>query len=285
MRTPWVLAVAAILSAARAAADGPPLPPTIPDLEGARALSLSAYRGVPPGNDGIFINPGGLAARKRYSIEGQFLLGRLGDSTAAEWLGASVVDSATGPLAGGFAYMRIADGPYIGNTLWASFAAPITEGLYLGVTGKYFSLSGAEGVQIGNVDLGAFWQLTQMVSLGAVAYNVVPSGHQQVAPHAYGAGLSIGNDRLFHLGADWKGTLDAAGKMLSAYGVGGEVLVANLIPLRAGYLKDDRLNGQFWSAGAGVVSSSGLALDLAYRQAFGWPSSRMFGVALKVFLQ
>ena len=52
----------------------------------------------------------------------------------------------------------------------------------------------------------------------------------------------------------------------------------------AGWTRDEWRDGQGWSAGAGLVTSSGVALDLAYRQAIGGGSNRVLAAGIKLFL-
>ncbi len=69
MASAAALAAAVACSAAVARAAETPLPAGLPDLVGPRSLALSASIGVAAGNEGIFVNPAAIAARRRYSIE------------------------------------------------------------------------------------------------------------------------------------------------------------------------------------------------------------------------
>jgi hypothetical protein len=262
-----------------------PLPMSVPDLVGARGLSLGAYRGLVTGNDGLFTNPAALAARRRYSIETQWLLDRRGADNAFQVYTASVVDS-EGSWTGGLAYTRVLSGPWTGNLFHVPIAFPLTGGLYLGLTAKYQSLDGPLGdrMRAGNFDAAAFWQLSRLVSVGGAIYNVLAAGHRQLEPRGYGAGAAVGDDRTFHLSVDWRGDDQRQGKLTSLFAVGGELLVGDLVPLRAGYVNDDTRHASFWSAGAGIVTTSGFAVDLAYRQCIERSDERIFAAALKVFL-
>ena len=63
------------------------------------------------------------------------------------------------------------------------------------------------------------------------------------------------------------------------------MLLADVAPIRAGYLKDETRHASFWSAGAGFVSSAGVGIDLAYRQCIERSDERVFAVGLKFFVQ
>lgn len=263
-----------------------PQPMTVPDLVGARGLALGAYRGIAAGNDGIFTNAASLASRKRYSIEAMWLLDRAGASPALQVFGASVVDSETASVTGGLAYTRVISGPWIGNLFDVPIAFPVTERLFLGITGKYSSLDGPAGDQMRalNADVSAYWQATSGFGLGVAGYNLLSTGHVGEQPRAIGVGASYGDERRYHIAVDWRGDTQRQGKLTSLFAVGGELLVADVVPLRASFVDDETRNASFWSAGLGLVSASGVAIDVAYRQGITDPSERTFAAALKLFL-
>jgi hypothetical protein len=99
-----------------------------------------------------------------------------------------------------------------------------------------------------------------------------------------GAGVGIGSDRSFQLTADWRADFDRAGKTTNRYGAGVEVLLGQLVPLRAGWSKDEMLGTKWWSVGAGLVTQTGVALDVGYRQSLDDPSARTVAATLKLFL-
>jgi len=277
----------ALLASARAAAAADPLAdPSIADLEGARTLSLAASRGLPGGNDGMFANAAALAARRRYSIEGQYLQEKLSGGRQWQWFQVSVVDSETSAVTGGASYTRLVSGPAVGNLYHAAMAGPVGGGLFLGATAKYLDVRTAAGSRLGAVtaDAGLYWQASQLVGLGVAGYNLVPVGDRVQAPRALGAGISIGDEQRFHLLADWRRDFERAGRRTDAWMAGGELLLGGSIPVRAGWLHDDTRGGTFWSAGIGLVSSSGAALDLAYRQSVELPADRTMALAIKLFV-
>lgn len=275
-----------VTSPVRAGAQvGESRPAGIPDLTGARGVALGAYRGILPGNDGIYANAAALAARRRYSIETQWLLERQGADNALQILSGSVVDSQS-TLTGGFAYGRVFSGPFTGNLFHLPLAFAATQGLFLGVTGKYLSLDGpsGEGVSALNLDASAFWRASTMFALGASGYNLIDSGHRQVMPRGLGAGGSIGDDRRFHIAADWRGDFPRQGEVTHLFAIGAEVLVGDYFPLRGGWMRDGTRNASFWSAGVGLVTTGGFAVDLAYRQGLDDPSNRTLAAGIKLFL-
>jgi hypothetical protein len=252
---------------------------------GARGIGLSAYRGVAAGNDGIFANAASLAARRRYSIETWWMLDRYGADPAIQAFNASVVDSETSSVTGGFAFTRVLSGPWLGNLFHVPVAFSVSDRLFLGVTGKYQSLNGPAGDQMraANADVSAFWQPGRL-GVGVVGYNLFDAGHRSQQPRAIGVGVSYGDDRRYHVAADWRGDTQRRGRLTHLFAVGGEVLLSDLFPLRVSYLNDETRDASFWSAGVGFVSGAGVAVDLAYRQGIDVSSDRTFAVSLKLFL-
>jgi hypothetical protein len=281
-----LLLALALAASAGAAAGAPPGDPSLADIEGARSLALAATRGAPGGNDGMFANAAALAARRRYSIEGQFLQERLADGGRWQWLQVSVVDSETSAITGGVSYTRVTRGPATGSVYHLALAGPLGNGLYLGATGKYLDVrtSSGGGLKAATADAALFWQASQLVGFGVAGYNLFPIGDKAEAPRGLGVGLSVGDDRRFRLLADWRRDFDRAGKDADAWMVGAETLLAGQFPVRAGYLRDDARGGAFWSGGVGIVFTPAVALDLSFRQSVEAPSDRALAAGLRIFV-
>jgi hypothetical protein len=277
----------ALLAAGGAASAQTPLPypgpAGLPDLVGPRALALGASTGVAASNEGVWVNPGSVAARKRYSLETDVFVDRRGAATTSRMYGGSVVDSISAPVAAGISYMRADEGPYAGNVWWGTLAGPIAQGFYLGVSGKYLSFRGPTNVSAATVDAGIFWQVAPKFSLGAAGYNLVSIDEPGVAPMGYGAGFGLGDDRSFQLTGDWRVDLDRQPKPTNRWSLGAEVLLGELMPVRGGWMRDETLGGSWWSVGAGIVTRAGVSLDIGYRQSLDDPSARTIAGAIKVF--
>lgn len=257
-------------------------PGGVTEISGPRALGIGAAIGIASGNDAIFVNPGALAARRRYSAEAALWIERRGgDTTEQVWSG-TVADSLSSPVAAAVAYGRASDGVDTGSLYHLALAGPISEGFYLGVTGKYFDVSGRESVSAATVDAGIFWEVTQYVGVGVTGYNLAPTGHEAVLPRGVGAGLSIGSDTSAHGSFEWRSDLDRLGKTTNRYSFGAEVLLGNVAPLRASYVIDETLDTKWWSVGAGLVSAKGGGVDIAYRQSVDDPNARVIAVAAKL---
>jgi len=270
-----------------ALAGEPAAPPTAADLTGARSLAMGAGIGLPGGNEGMFTNPGALAARRRYSVETQFLDNRLDGARRWQWLQGSVVDSETSAVTGGFAYTRLLAGEATGSLYHLAFAAQVGGGLYAGATGKYLSLTSDAGTKTGaaTADAGLYWQPSQLVGIGVSGYNLIPIRNRAEASPGLGVGISVGDGRRFMLAGDWRRDYERAGKAAEAWSAGAEVLLLDALPLRAGWLQDHVRGGSFWSAGLGYLAPGpGLAVDFSYRQGIEAPKDRTLVAALKVFI-
>jgi hypothetical protein len=289
-------ALALVLPAAALGQDLVPPAGGLADLTGSRTLALAGATGLASGNDGIFVNPGAIAARRRYSVDSLYALDRRGSTTVGNYIGASVVDALSSSVAFSASWMHPLRGYQEGNVFSLGVAGSIMERLYLGVQGRYHLLDVAptvpgaagESIDVVNVDAGLLWEVSDYISVGASGFNLVPSGHEETLPRSMGAGIAIGSDTGVRLVGDWRADFDrvkdAAGqpKTTNRYGVGLEAFLGNMVPLRAGYLIDETLDTTWWSAGIGLVTPTGVALDAGYRQSMENPDARIMSVSFKM---
>lgn len=283
-------ALAGGLAAAPARAAVPAPPPLTPlDQLYARALALSAYRGLPAENDAIFYNAAALAAGKKFSFEGGYLVGRVGNENASTFWGFSAADSTTGPVAGGFAWTHVdtmgyrTRGAYGGLTQVAlSFAG--AKDFYVGATVNYLLLySDVKNVNCVNVSPAVFWQISRLFSVGAAGYNLIYTGHDIITPRAFGAGVGIGDSSIARVGADWYRAWSREGAHADVWSAGGEVFPIEFLALRGGWMHGVQRGTNAWSAGFGMMVS-GFGFDVAYRQQFGTATYRVLSGTLKVAL-
>jgi hypothetical protein len=276
-------------AAAAASAAEPPPPGGITELAGPRTLALSASVGTATGNDGLWVNAGALAARRRYEGETGVFIERRGSENVTQLIGGSVVDSITSAVAAGFSYRRSMEGDYQGNVYHLALAGPIAQRFFLGVAGKWLSLDGPEvdgasqDMSALTVDAGFLFQVTSFVSIGGAGYNLVPIENTAVAPTGAGAGIDVGSERAFHVVADWRIDFDRGDGSTNRYAAGAEYLLGGLMPLRGGWTYDETLDTQWWSAGVGLVTKD-VALDVGYRQSLDASSARMFSAAIRLYV-
>ena len=297
MNARHLLAAAALALAFPAGAQAPAFDPPaggLADMTGPRTLALGGGTGLASGNDGLFVNPGATAARKRYSVEGLFAVDRRGGADAGKYVGASVVDALSAPVAASFAWVHPLEGFQGGNLLVGGLAGPVADRAWLGVQGRYLSIREEDAagavtrVNAVTADAGLLWEVSDLLSVGVAGFNLVPTGHERSAPRSLAAGLAAGSDTSLKLTADWRADFDrvrdAAGKARTTnrYGLGMEIFLGDMVPIRAGWQKDETLDTSWWSAGAGLVAPNGLALDVAYRQSLTQADARQVVVALKL---
>jgi hypothetical protein len=257
-------------------------PGGITDLSGPRALGIGAAIGIASGNDGIYVNPAALAARRRYSAEASLWIERRGADTTQQVYSGTVADSLSGPVAAAVAYGRASDGVDTGSIYHLAMAGALTQGIFFGVTGKYVDVTGRESVSAATVDAGLFWEVTEYISVGAAGYNLAPTAHERVLPRGVGAGISIGSDSSVHGTFEWRADLERLDETTNRYAFGAEVLLGNVAPLRASYVIDETLDTKWWSVGVGLISAKGGGLDLAYRQSVDDPAARVIAVSAKL---
>jgi len=265
------------------------------DFTGPRALGLSAATAPGFTKRPSLPETMPVAARKRYSVETLFAVDRRGGTTVGKYTGASIVDSLSAPVTVSFAWLHPLEGAQGGNLLVGGLAGPVADKLYFGAQARYLSLrqdprlpSGAvERISAITADAGLFWELSDSLALGVSGFNLVPSGHELAAPRSVGAGLALGSDTSLKLSLDWRadfdrGTLTGKARTTNRYGAGLEVLLGNMFPIRAGFLSDETLDTSWWSAGLGLVTTSGAAVDVGYRQSLKVPDARVIAVSFKL---
>jgi len=291
------LTALALALPASALAQAPPPPPGgLADLTGPRTLALAGATGLASGNDGIFVNPAATAARRRYSVDSLYAIDRRGSTTIGSYVGASVVDALSSSVAFSASWVHPLRGYQEGHVFSLGVAGSIMERLYLGAQGRWQLLDVAptvpgdpgESINVVTVDAGLLWEVSDYISLGASGFNLVPTGHEDTLPRSMGAGLAIGSDTSIRLVGDWRADFDrvkdAAGKPMTTnrYGIGLEAFLGNMVPLRGGYLIDETLDTTWWSAGIGLVTPTGVALDAGYRQSMEDPDARIMSISFKM---
>jgi hypothetical protein len=251
-----------------------------PDLTGPRTIGLSSTIGTASGNEGLVVNPGAIAARRRYSVDLGGLLDRRDATNVGEVATFSVVDGITTGITTGVAWSRIFEGVHQGDIYTLALAGSPGQGLFVGASGKWLQLTGPTGkTDRVTMDAGLLWQASQYVSVGVAGYNLVPTHNEALAPRGMGAGLAIGTDRLVQVTGEWSADLDAP-KTLNRYAAGVEALLGQQFPLRVGYVHDEKLDTRWWSVGAGAVQRR-FGIDVGYRQGIDDPQARVLAASIK----
>jgi hypothetical protein len=279
---PTALTLALLVASWPAAADLPP-PGGLIDLVGPRALGVSAATAGTYGSEAIFVNPAAIGIHTGYVIEGLGVQERRGADTVSRYLGGAVIDAVSSPVAAGFGYLRSMEGPQIGNLYFLTLAGPLAERLHIGLQGRYMKLGGVKPINAVTLDAGLSYEATSLVTIGVAGFNLVPTAHPLQLPQSMGAGLAIGTDTSFRVLADWKGTWLPHGQLANRYAVGADALLGGMLVLRAGWKRDELLATSWWSAGIGLVTPDGFALDVGYKQSFEATSAREMGLSLRYY--
>jgi hypothetical protein len=115
-----------------------------------------------------------------------------------------------------------------------------------------------------------------------VGRNLIDTKHVAEAPRSIGVGVG-GQFRTFSLSADLNADLQSEDEAVFSYGVGVQLLLQNMIVLRAGYTGGGLREMNHLSAGISYVSQMA-GFDIAFRQSLDEPSDTFFSLALKVFM-
>ena len=212
-----------------------------------RAMGMSGVRGDPVGSSAVITNPAGMSRAYVYAAEGQYFRSGNGDLNA---VGVNVVDSKTQPqLAVGLNYayqFADSDAPMAqdGHDLRLALAhALVADKFHLGVTMRYLAIKrSGQGMQPENLegftlDAGLLISLAPTVHLGLVGQSLVDMDDRTM-PRRAGGGLSYTGSPLVvdvDVLADFQ-THEDGPKLVVATGV--ELLLAESVPLRAGYEYD-----------------------------------------------
>ncbi len=218
----------------------------------------------------VFNNPANLGLFRVYHLEG---LAAFGPEARRQSYGGAVTDSSTSRLSGGFGGTWSQMDPDGLKRRWTdlrlSLAYPLGDRISLGVTGRYLRLSqnvaaGPLGASLASggtadepllneltFDAGAAVQITEQLRVGLTGRNLTAPG-TALAPLALAGGVGWSNQTVT---VEVDGLVDfttrdsARGRLMA----GAEVLLADRVPLRAGYRYDDVMKTHAVSAGAGYV--------------------------------
>jgi hypothetical protein len=234
-----------------------------------------AQRAVGSSNETLQWNPAGMAMRKRYEIDAQYLHVK---RDAVNAFDVSIVDSTTGPVAGGVHYTYATSGPRDAgiHRLQVGFGLQVSESLALGISGRHvfghYTLSGAGETEpkLWAGDVGLLARVSDHLQLGASARNVIRDERSELTRRDIGAGIAyVGEAFLVTAEADWD--LEDK-KRASAYRVGAEYVAGGSFPLRLGYAHqpytgNDGQDGDesMLGGGAGILVASG-SINAGYQQ-------------------
>ncbi|MHB1844540.1 MAG: hypothetical protein ACYCWW_06865 [Deltaproteobacteria bacterium] len=256
----------------------------LPDaVAGPRSIAMGdAFRAVGTSNDAIVLNPAALAITQRYEIDGFF--GYAFSAPATYW-NASIVDSTSTPVATGVSYTHLASGTtderFSGSVLRLAFAVPLSEDIFIGLSGKWLNFGLADHADSITGDAALVIKPLEMLTLAAVGYNLIDV-QSVLAPREVALAGAFGTDTSYNIAADIAANLSTP-NLVFDYHLGGEYLLAGLLALRGGWMYDGLLDSHFLSGGVGLVTP-GIGVDFAYRQQLGGWDDRLIMLDVKFFL-
>jgi hypothetical protein len=282
------LALALSLCAGAALADnrvqdpGAPWPTNV-DLPRSTAMG-GAHAAIATGNDALTVNPAGLSQTRKYHFE---LDGLYDSRYPAQAVLASLVDSASGPVASGLLFSRWASGQPSGRgegwSLGLGYSGPVGQGLFVGGETKFLRFHTPDGlVQKWAQDIGLLSRRGNF-SWATVVQNIslekIP-----LFPLTATAAVAWGTDTDWHLAFDYRADLSDTSNVKSKLSGGVELLVGEALALRGGATWDTTAHQWWISAGAGLLTEKG-GLQVVWRRRVEGPYDQFFEGGLTIFLE
>ena len=269
-------------------------------------------RALGNGTTAVFENPANLVETRVYHLEG---LAQITPEAGRQIYGGAVVDSVTGRLAGGVAVVGgLVNGTAheLDRTLLGvrvALAYPISDYVFLGLGGRYarvaqggtggpFGPSKVSGglVQEGQTDVSDRHPLFNTATFDAgltvkptealyisVAGQNLTYPKNAILPTTLGGGIGYGDADLsleVDALADFTSYLKTSARLM----VGGEYLIADHVPLRAGYRFDSGASIHSASLGTGYTSPQ-FSIEAAVRRTISDPGETALVFGLAYFLE
>jgi hypothetical protein len=246
------------------------------------------------GPSAIFSNPAGLLRVPVIMVEGGYTYR---DDRAGHIGSLAMLDARTNEFAAlGVAYTLISseldgrdrDGHQVRMALGTGYRSA-DFALYAGLGTRWLALTyGAkddpsngevDDLDTWTLDAGLLLDFGGRIRFGVVGQNLIETGSFE-AQRTLGLGFSFVFQSL-----DVSANMDldlseGAAKTVANWGFGADFAVMDVLHLRAGLVRDERLDRERLSAGIGW-SNNAVAVDLAYGQALSDPSDLTFGLSVR----
>jgi len=267
-------------------------------LETPRIAALGgALRASSNSTEALYLNPANLASSRIYHLGA---LAMIWPRAARQTYSVGAVDSIVsssriaGGLAGSFTFQ---DPDGVDREVWdvrMGMAFPFSQSFFAGVSGRYVNAtqngfpadgsvlppSAATGLPNAAVgqwitfDAGATLKPVEQLSLSLVGYNLTNPDNYFLPLMLGGAAAWVSPD--FTIEVDWVGDFNTYLDTTHRFMGGAEYLIADRVPLRAGYQFDEGSGTHSVSGGLGYLARE-FSVDLALRQSFqGQPLTSMF---------
>jgi hypothetical protein len=241
------------------------------EIQHPRSIAMGGAQQVWGGSTtAVFVNPANLALYRVYHLEG---LAAFSPEARRQSYGGAVVDSSTSRLAGGFGGTWNQMDPDGIRRQWTdlrlALAYPLGDRLHLGLTGRYLRVNqgtargpfggslasdGRSGEPITSgftFDAGAGVAITEQLRIAVSGRNLTAPG-TGLMPLGLAGGIGWSNQTVT---AEANTLVDFTtfGSARMRTMVGGEFLIADRVPLRAGYRYDAGTKTHALSLGVGYV--------------------------------
>jgi len=295
--------VAALLTAASPAGAQEPLEGTLKTMD-PRPIGLGgALRASPSSTSGIYLNPATIAMARVYHLN---LMYQYTGEEDIHMGGAAAVDSVTSSvIAAGVSlnYLR-SDQRRTDHESWdarLALAGNIGDVFFLGLTGRYIRVehdlesgnrgpnglpalpsSGSQQVDGFTFDAGAAVAIADLVSIGVTGYNLTDTG-SVYAPMQLGSGAAITLLDMLLLELDVVVDFTSQEDVNEEIHGGAELFVANMIPIRVGYIYDVFFDIHTVTAGLGYVDPS-FAVDIGFQREAREDGRWILAFGLRIFI-
>jgi len=276
------------------------------EVETPRSAAMGgANRAAGNGTTALFMNPANIALTRVYHIEA---IGQITPEVGRQVYGGAIVDSTTNRLAGGTAITGGFMDPSGTDRSWMDIrlglAFPVNDNFYIGLGGRYLKLtengpgpfgpSKASGglkdpsggrfalVNIPTFDAGVTLKLANIVHIGLAGQNLTYPNNGYL-PTTAGGGIGVATED-FTIEADAIADFNSYLKPTARVMAGGEYLLINHIPLRAGYRYDQGANSHALSAGVGYIARE-FSIEASVRRTVAGPAATMIFFGAAYFLE
>jgi opacity protein-like surface antigen len=319
-RRPLSLCLASALGLASAhTASAEPLPAQFQYAYGESETTRSAgvggaMRALGNGTTALFQNPANLAAAQLYHVEGS---AQFSPETGRQYYAGTITDSVTSRVAGGFSVgggfltgtgtpalldrtlfdARAAIGYPVSDSVLVGFGSRFTKITQGGIGGPFGASKVSGGlvdpgrgdesirtkmVNAGALDVGLTIRATDAFHVAAVAQNVSFTSNA-LLPTLLGGGAGFGTGD-FSLEVDGLADLSSYSKTSARVMAGAEYLLADRMPLRAGYRFDSGAERHAFSLGAGYASPQ-FSIEASARRTIGEPAVTTIVLGVAYFLE
>jgi hypothetical protein len=237
-----------------------------------------AGRAATEAEEGVFYNPAVLAHAKEFSTALYYGDGQQGEGLGQTDLALSFVDNTEGVfLPGSLSYVRrrktFSGLPSVNEEYWqAALGTFGTRHLSVGLAVHFRSVDqqGAVDFSYWNATLGTLWAPSPNWGLAVVAHNLsakekaTRAGYLEDLPEV-GVGAVLLFERILKTRFDLVRALEENPDSKMRVSIGAETYPNEILALRLGFEKDDRLDQQFASVGFGFLGPR-LKIDYALRK-------------------